>query len=73
MRGTLTDLAETFGQRGTGRGEVTVVVEGNRGDAATERSPQAIETEVRRAQRFTRRRVTSVTDRIEPIYLPPRM
>jgi 16S rRNA (cytidine1402-2'-O)-methyltransferase len=49
VRGTLTDLAETFGRRGTGRGEVTVVVEGNRGDAGPEQSEQAIEAEVRRA------------------------
>jgi 16S rRNA (cytidine1402-2'-O)-methyltransferase len=49
VRGTLTDLAEIFGQRGTGRGEVTVVVQGNLGDAVPEQSPQTIETEVRRA------------------------
>jgi 16S rRNA (cytidine1402-2'-O)-methyltransferase len=49
LRGTLTDLAEIFGQRGTGRGEVTVVVQGNLGDAVPEQSAQAIETEVRRA------------------------
>jgi 16S rRNA (cytidine1402-2'-O)-methyltransferase len=49
VRGSLTDLAEIFGRRGTVRGEVTVVVEGNRGDAAPERSPRTIETEIRRA------------------------
>jgi 16S rRNA (cytidine1402-2'-O)-methyltransferase len=48
VRGTLTELAETFGRRGTGRGEVTIVVEGNRRDARPEESPQAIETEIRR-------------------------
>ncbi len=49
LRGTLTELAEIFGRRGTGRGEVTVVVEGNRGGSAPERSPETVAEEVRRA------------------------
>ena len=48
VRGTLTELAEIFGRRGTSRGEVTIVVEGNRGDIRAEESPLPIETEIRR-------------------------
>ena len=49
VRGTLPDLAESFGRRGSVRGELTVVVEGNRGGVRAEESPQTIEEEVRRA------------------------
>lgn len=49
VRGTLPDLAEAFGRRGSVRGELTVVVEGNRGRALAAESPQTIEAEVRRA------------------------
>jgi 16S rRNA (cytidine1402-2'-O)-methyltransferase len=49
VRGTLVDLAETFGRRGTGRGEVTIVVEGNRGKGRPTESAGEIESEIRRA------------------------
>jgi 16S rRNA (cytidine1402-2'-O)-methyltransferase len=49
VRGTLVDLAETFGRRGTGRGEVTIVVEGNRGNGRPAESAEEIESEIQRA------------------------
>jgi 16S rRNA (cytidine1402-2'-O)-methyltransferase len=49
IRGTLTELAGIFERRGIGRGEVTVVVEGNRGDPAPTHAAATIETEVRQA------------------------
>jgi len=49
VRGTLDELAEIFRGRGAGRGEVTMVVEGNRVDSRGQRPPEAIEDEIRRA------------------------
>ena len=50
LRGLLPELAQVFRSRGSGRGEVTVVVEGSRTVAAREEeTPGALEDEIRRS------------------------
>ncbi len=48
LRGTLPELSAAIAARGTGRGEVTVVVEGRRGEAAAVR-PEEVDARIREA------------------------
>ncbi len=48
-RGTLDELAERFGARGEVRGEITVVVEGRRGDPAAPEDDAGVDARIRRA------------------------
>jgi 16S rRNA (cytidine1402-2'-O)-methyltransferase len=49
MRGRLPELAAVFERRGTGRGEVTIVVAGSPGDEYPKATTQTIDEEVRKA------------------------
>jgi 16S rRNA (cytidine1402-2'-O)-methyltransferase len=49
VRGRLPEVAQTFRARGTGRGEVTVVVEGASGDSDREGVREALDDEIRNA------------------------
>lgn len=47
VRGTLPEVAEVFRSRGSGRGEVTVVVEGENASAAEREAGSSLEAEIR--------------------------